>query len=80
MSLSERRGSRDNDRVAELPVVDTGGAQSPSERSLNWAGAGPGGGGDRQANGHDGGTGAVDPVEIEGSDRERGGSGESSFL
>lgn len=85
MSRSQRRGNRDNDRVAGLPVVDTGGARSPSpQRSLNRAGAGSssndGDGRQRsQANGHDGGRRPGDPVELVGSDRKRGG-GESVVL
>lgn len=81
MSVEEGRGSRDNDRVAELQAVDTGGARSPSlspQGSLNRAGAGVGagsGGGrqDSQANDHDGSERPGDPVELVGSDRKRGG-------
>lgn len=75
MDHGERRGARDNDRMAELPVVDTGGARSPSLRTLLQARAG----GSSQANGNGqvGSRGPGDPVELLGLDRKRGGPGES---
>lgn len=83
MSRTERQGARDNDRVAELPVVDTGRARSPSpspQRSLLRAGPA---GSDNQAYGHvhAGSRRPGDPVEhLLGSDRNRGGSGEQKGI
>lgn len=77
MSRNERRGSRDSDRVAEVPVVETGGAR------LNRAGAGAGGiddRADRQRNGHDGSRRPGDLAELAGSDRKRGGAGEPNVV